>query len=59
MAMSQAAAKVEQLLGHGDNAQTIQDVTNPARDRAKYGHPTENMQALVWQGKNKVEVGEH
>ena len=58
MAVSQAAAKAEEKIGHGDNAITIQDVTNPARDRAKYGHPTENMKALVWQGKNTVEVVE-
>ncbi|KAK5014804.1 hypothetical protein LTR16_000872 [Cryomyces antarcticus] len=54
--MSQAAAKLEQYLGHGDNAITEQDVTNPARNREKYGDPTENMQALVWMGKNKVEM---
>jgi threonine dehydrogenase-like Zn-dependent dehydrogenase len=56
MALSQVAAKVEQLLGHNSNATTEQDITNPARDRSKYGHPTETMKALAWMGKNKVEV---
>lgn len=56
MALSQAAYKAEQALGHGDNATTAQDVTNPGKDRARYGHPTENMKALAWMGKNTVEV---
>lgn len=56
MALSQAAAKVEQAIGHDDNATTAQDVTNPGKDRAKYGDPTENMMALAWMGKNKVEM---
>jgi len=56
MALSQVAAKVEQFLGHNSNATTEQDITNPARDRSKYGHPTETMKALAWMGKNKVEV---
>ena len=58
MALSQAAAFVEQkILGHGDNATTEQDITNPGRDRAKYADPSgEMMKALVWMGKNTVEV---
>ncbi|SMQ49828.1 unnamed protein product [Zymoseptoria tritici ST99CH_3D7] len=56
MALSQAAYQAEKFLGHRDNATTEQDITNPGQDRAKYGHPTETMQALVWQGKNSVEV---
>lgn len=56
MAVSQAAAKAEQAIGHGDNATTAQDVTNPGRDRNAYGDESEQMKALVWQGKNKVEV---
>jgi len=56
MALSQVAAKVEQFLGHNSNATTEQDITNPARDRSRYGHPTETMKALAWMGKNKVEV---
>lgn len=58
MAVSQAAAKAEQAIGHGDNAVTAQDVTNPGKDRAAYGDPTENMKALVWMGKNTVEMQE-
>ncbi|KAK3708784.1 hypothetical protein LTR37_011305 [Vermiconidia calcicola] len=56
MAVSQAAAKAEQAIGHGDNAITEQDMTNPARNREKYGDPNENMQALAWMGKGTVEM---
>jgi hypothetical protein len=58
MALTQAAAFVEhRILGHGDNATTEQDITNPGRDRAKYADPSgETMKALVWTGKNTVEV---
>lgn len=58
MAVSQAASVIEKLLGHGDNAITEQDITNPGRDRAKYADPSgEMMNALVWMGQNTVEVG--
>ena len=51
MALSQAAALVEKAIGHGSNATTAQDITNPARDRAKYADPSgEKMKALVWMG---------
>lgn len=57
MALSQAAALVEKVIGHGNNETTEQDITNPARDRAKYADPSgEKMKALVWMGKNKVEI---
>lgn len=57
MALSQAAAKVEGTLGHGDNALTEQDITNPGRDRKKYADPSgETMKALCWMGKNTVKV---
>ena len=56
MSLSQAVSQIERLIGHKDNAETEQDVSNPANDRSKYGHPTETMQALCWMGKNKVEV---
>ena len=57
MALSQAAAVVEKVIGHDSNATTAQDISNPARDRAKYADPSgEKMKALVWMGKNKVEV---
>ena len=58
MALSQAASLVEKALGHGENATTEQDVTNPARNREKYADPSgETMKALVWNGKNSVKVG--
>lgn len=56
MAMSQAALKAEQAIGHGDNATTAQDVTNPANDREKYGDTSVSMKALVWMGKNDVQM---
>jgi len=57
MAMSQAAYAAEKAIGHGEDATTEQDITNPALDRAKYADPSgEKMKALVWMGKNKVEV---
>lgn len=54
MAMSQAAYKAEQAIGHGDNATTVQDITNPDNypDAAGEG----KMKALAWMGKNKVEI---
>ena len=59
MAVSQAAAGLERFIGHRDNAVTEQDITNPARDRAKYADPSgETMKALVWKGKNSVAIGE-
>lgn len=57
MAMSQAANLAEMAMGHRDNAITEQDMTNPARDRAKYGDESETMKALAWMGKNEVKVG--
>ncbi|KAF2219462.1 chaperonin 10-like protein [Elsinoe ampelina] len=56
MAMSQAAFKAEQAIGHNDNATTAQDVTNPANDREKFGDSSETMKALCWEGKNTVKV---
>lgn len=58
MALAQAAAYVEKAIGHKPGAWTEQDITNPARDRARFGHPTEKMQALCWEGKNSVKVRE-
>lgn len=58
MALSQAAYKVEQAIGHGGSATTENDITNPAIDRSKYADPSgETMKALVWNGKNSVKVG--
>ena len=60
MAMSQAANYVEKAVGHQDKAVTEQDMTNPARDRAKYADPSgETMKAVVWMGKNDVQVSEY
>lgn len=57
MALSQAAALAEKIIGHKDNAETAQDITNPARDRKKYADPSgETMKALCWMGKNTVEI---
>lgn len=58
MAFAQAASVVENILGHAPGAAVTQDITNPAKDRARYGHPTEKMKALTWQGKNKVKLVE-
>ena len=33
-----------------------EDVSNPSKDRQKYGHPTEKMKALVWKGKGDVQL---
>jgi hypothetical protein len=58
MAVSQAAAALEHVIGHRDTAATEQDVSNPARNREKYADPSgETMKALVWKGKNTVAVG--
>lgn len=57
MALSQGAFKAEQALGHGDNATTAQDVTNPALTKGA-ADTSEKMKALAWMGKNKVEVVE-
>ena len=60
MAMSQSANYVEKAVGHGDNAVTEQDVSNPGRDREKFGDPSgEKMKALCWMGKNEVQVCEN
>ena len=57
MSLSQAAAWAEKAMGHGDNAVTAQDVSNPANNPA-WGDPTEKMKALCWVGKNKVEMSQ-
>ena len=53
---SQAAYRLEQAIGHGDNATTEQDVSNPSKD-TKYADDSDKMKALAWMGKNKVEMG--
>jgi threonine dehydrogenase-like Zn-dependent dehydrogenase len=57
MATSQAAFKVEQTIGHSDNATTQQDIANPAfSEKSTDGKDT--MKALAWMGKNSVQVVE-
>jgi len=57
MAMSQAANLLEKAMGHGGDATTEQNMTNPNRDVSKYADPSgEKMKALVWNGKNDVKV---
>jgi len=58
MALSQAAFKAEQALGHDDNATTVQDVTNPGTFPGAADPSGEKMKALAWMGKNKVEIVE-
>jgi hypothetical protein len=53
MATTQAAYAAEKAIGHDDNNVTAQDVTNYKQT----GDPNETMKALVWTGKNKVEMG--
>ena len=53
--MSQAAFKAEEAVGHGDNATTAQNVTNPGNDE-KTADYSESMKALAWMGKNTVEM---
>ena len=54
--MSQGANLLEKAMGHGDNAVIEQNMTNPDRDRAKYGDTSETMKALAWMGKNDVQI---
>lgn len=56
--MSQAAAQVEKAVGHGDNATTMQDNTNPANNPTWADKSGEKMKALAWMGKNSVEIVE-
>ena len=50
---SQAAYRLEKAVGHDSNAKIQQDVSN----YENVGDANETMKALVWQGKNKVEIG--
>lgn len=57
MALSQAAALVEKVIGHTGDATTEQNLTNPSKDISRYADPSgEKMKALVWNGKNNVKV---
>lgn len=55
MATVQAAYGVEKIIGHGDNNIIEQDVSSYKGDK---GDANETMKALVWQGKQKVEIVE-
>ena len=56
MAVSRAAAVVEKVLGHDDNAVFTTDVSNYAKK--DYGEETDaRIKATTWQGKNNVKVG--
>jgi len=54
MASSQAAYVAEQAVGH-QKEEIKQDVSN----YEKLGDPQETMKALVWEGKQKVQVGKY
>ncbi|KAJ4366400.1 hypothetical protein N0V83_008036 [Neocucurbitaria cava] len=53
--LSQAAMQAEKAVGHGDNATTAQDVTNPGNDPSTADN-SETMKALAWFGKNDVRI---
>ncbi len=53
MATARATYAAEMAIGHDDSAITRQDVANYGGDTGD----SQTMKALVWQGKNKVEVG--
>ena len=53
MALSQAAYQAEKAIGHGDNSIIQQDVSNYQQK----GDDSGSMKALVWMGKQKVEMG--
>jgi hypothetical protein len=54
MAQTRAANVVEKAIGHRENAETQQDVSNPARGAHE---PGETMKVLVWKGKKNVQIG--
>ncbi|KAK9385889.1 GroES-like protein [Lipomyces mesembrius] len=59
MATAQAATYVERAVGREGTSTLQQDISNPAKDVQKYADPSgAKMKALVWMGKNKVEVVE-
>jgi hypothetical protein len=49
MAVSQAARLVEKIIGYTGDANTEQNLSNPAKDAEKYADPSdEQMKVLVW-----------
>lgn len=55
MATAEAAYAVEKAIGHDDNNIIQRDVSN--FNQKGTGDPNETMKALVWQTKQKVEIG--
>ncbi|KAI6377328.1 hypothetical protein MCOR25_002583 [Pyricularia grisea] len=54
MATAQAAYAAEKAVGHQEGGITRQDVS----DYTETGDPSQTMKALVWMGKNKVEIAD-
>ncbi|EHA46100.1 hypothetical protein MCOR27_006639 [Pyricularia oryzae] len=54
MATAQAAYAAEKAVGHQEGGITRQDVS----DYTETGDPSRTMKALVWMGKNKVEIAD-
>lgn len=52
MSVSETAFKIEKAIGHDDNAITNQDVSH-----FEHTNDVDLMDALVWAGKNQVEMG--
>ncbi|KAI1091226.1 GroES-like protein [Rostrohypoxylon terebratum] len=52
MATSQAAYRIEKVIGHDGSSITAQDITHPSGETGKQ----ETMKALCWMGKNNVQV---
>jgi hypothetical protein len=55
MAASKAAYTAERIIGHDDNAIIEQDISNYQQT----GEEGTRMKALVWRGKQKVEIGSY
>ncbi|TLS21743.1 uncharacterized protein PpBr36_09283 [Pyricularia pennisetigena] len=54
MATAQAVYAAEKAIGHQEGGITRQDVS----DYTETGDPSQTMKALVWMGKNKVEIAD-
>lgn len=52
MSVSQAAYTIEKVVGHEDNAITTQDISE-----FEHTNDANLMNALIWTGKNQVEIG--
>jgi len=56
MTTSQAAYKIEQAIGHDENATTAQDISNFAYNKDAADSSGKTMKALAWMGKNTVQI---